>query len=112
MIWLFRSQFLAAAQQPTLATTTTPHKPPMAATEPCRYLARSVPRAFVRSARPQAFCSRRNASDDAPSRSLSNELNELESGSSLSPSIQSADASSYDPISIARSRKEKLPSSR
>jgi large subunit ribosomal protein L5 len=90
------------------------HSPytPMAATEPSRYLARSVPRAFVRSARPQAFCSRRNASDDAPSRSLSNELNELESGSSLSPSIQSADASSYDPISIARSRKEKLPSSR
>lgn len=84
----------------------------MAATEPSRYLARSLPRAFVRSARPQAFWSRRNNSDHAPARSLSDDLNELEAGGALAQSIPSDEVKSFDPVAKAKARKTQLPSSR
>lgn len=81
----------------------------MAAREQSRYLARALPRAFMPSTRPQAFLGRRNASDEAPSRSLSDEL---ETASSLTTTVPEDVVSSFDPAARAKSRKTKLPRSR
>ncbi|KAI9924435.1 hypothetical protein ASPWEDRAFT_102714 [Aspergillus wentii DTO 134E9] len=83
----------------------------MTATEPSRYLARSLPRVLAPSARPQSICWRRNASDQASSRSPS-DINELESASSLSGSVPENVVKSFDPVSKARLRKTQLPRSR
>lgn len=81
----------------------------MAAREQSRYLARALPRAFMPSARPQPFLGRRNASDEAPSRRLSDEL---ETASSLTTVVSEDAAKSFDPAAQAKSRKSKLPRSR
>lgn len=84
----------------------------MAAREPSRYLAKAIPRAFVPSARPQSFLGRRNVSDEAPARRLSDELNDLETASSLSTPVSQADAKSFDPLARSKARKTQLPRSR
>jgi large subunit ribosomal protein L5 len=81
----------------------------MAAREPSRYLAKALPRAFAPSARPQAFIGRRNASDEAPSRRLSDEL---ETASSLTSKVSDSAAKSFDPVSRASARRSQLPRSR
>lgn len=84
----------------------------MAAREPSRYLARAVPRTLAPSARPQAFLGRRNASDSAPARSLSKEINELETESSLAGRVDAKTAQSFDPAARAKTRKTQLPRGR
>ncbi|PIG83632.1 mitochondrial 54S ribosomal protein YmL7/YmL5 [Aspergillus arachidicola] len=85
----------------------------MAASEPSRYLARSLPRAFVPTARPQGFCLRRNVSDQASSKAAPADLNELESATSLtSTTLSEATAKSFDPIARTKARKKQLPRSR
>ena len=85
----------------------------MAASEPSRYLARSLPRAFAPSARPQALCLRRNASDNAASKpSSSDHISELESESSLATPVPEDVVKSFDPVARARGRKTQLPKSR
>ncbi|KAJ5735950.1 uncharacterized protein N7483_001075 [Penicillium malachiteum] len=84
----------------------------MAAREPSRYLARALPRAFAPSARPQAFLGRRNVSDEAPGRRLSDQLEDLETSSSLSAQVSDADAKSFDPVARSKARKTQLPRSR
>jgi hypothetical protein len=84
----------------------------MAVRESSRYLARAVPRAFVPSTRAQAFLGRRNASDEAPSRRLSDQLDELETASSLTSPVSETDAKSFDPVTRAKGRKTQLPRSR
>lgn len=84
----------------------------MAVRESSRYLARAVPRAFVPSTRAQAFLGRRNASDEAPSRRLSDQLDELETASSLTTPVSEAIAKSFDPVTRAKGRKAQLPRSR
>lgn len=81
----------------------------MAAREPSKYLARALPRAFAPSARSQVFIGRRNASDDAPTRRLSDEL---EAASSLTSKVSDSAAKSFDPVSRANARKSQLPRSR
>lgn len=84
----------------------------MAASEPSRYLARSLPRAFAPSAIPKSFCWRRNVSDQASSKA-SVEVNDLESAGSLTSAALSEDAlKSFDPIARSRGRKKQLPRSR
>lgn len=83
----------------------------MAAREPSKYLARALPRAFAPSGRPQTFVGRRNASDEAPARRLSDQLDELES-SSLTASVPEDVVKSFDPVARAKSRKNQLPRSR
>ncbi|KAJ6155575.1 hypothetical protein N7470_006141 [Penicillium chermesinum] len=84
----------------------------MAAREPSRYLARAVPRVLPPSSRPHAFLGRRNASDKAPERRLSSELNELESESSLATRVDEKMAKSFDPAARAKARKTQLPRGR
>ncbi|OQE40094.1 hypothetical protein PENCOP_c006G04912 [Penicillium coprophilum] len=84
----------------------------MAAREPSRYLTRALPRASVPSIRPQGFLSRRNVSDEAPARRLSDHLTDLESASSLSTSVPNSAASSFDPLARAAARKNQLPRGR
>lgn len=81
----------------------------MAAREPSRHLARALPRAFAPSARPQALIGRRNASDEAPTRRLSDEL---ETASSLTSKVSDSAAESFDPVSRASARRSQLPRSR
>ncbi|KAJ5345326.1 hypothetical protein N7452_003330 [Penicillium brevicompactum] len=81
----------------------------MAAREPSRYLTRALPRASVPSIRPQGFLSRRNVSDEAPARRLSDHLTDLESASSLSTPVTASGAGSFDPLARAAARKNKLP---
>lgn len=64
------------------------------------------------SARPQAFLGRRNASDEAPSRRLSDQLDELETASSLTTPVPETAAQSFDPVIRAKGRKSQLPRSR
>lgn len=80
----------------------------MAAREPSRYLTRALPRAFAPSARSQAFLGRRNVSDEAPVRRLS----DLETESSLMTAVSEDAAKSFDPIARSKSRKNQLPRSR
>ncbi|EYE93419.1 mitochondrial 54S ribosomal protein uL5m [Aspergillus ruber CBS 135680] len=80
----------------------------MAAREPSRYLARSFSRAILPSARPQSVCFRRNASDDAASKSPADELE----SSSLATAVPENVVKSFDPIARAKSRKGQLPRSR
>jgi large subunit ribosomal protein L5 len=61
------------------------------------------------SARPQAFLGRRNASDEAPARRLSDEL---ETASSLTTPVSEDAAKTFDPVAQAKSRKTELPRSR
>ncbi|KAE8382050.1 ribosomal protein L5 domain-containing protein [Aspergillus bertholletiae] len=85
----------------------------MAASEPSRYLARSLPRAFVPTTRLQGFCLRRNVSDQASSKAAPADLNELESATSLtSKALSEASAKSFDPIARTKARKKQLPRSR
>ncbi|KAJ5906544.1 uncharacterized protein N7473_003460 [Penicillium subrubescens] len=84
----------------------------MAVRESSRYLARAVPRAFVPPTRSQAFLGRRNASDEAPSRRLSDQLDELETASSLTTPVSETTAKSFDPVTRAKGRKTQLPRSR
>ncbi|KAJ5442783.1 Ribosomal protein L5 [Penicillium cf. griseofulvum] len=84
----------------------------MAAREPSRYLTRALPRASVPSIRPQGFLSRRNVSDEAPARRLSDHLTELESASSLSTTVPNSAAASFDPLARAAARKNQLPRGR
>ncbi|KAJ5350092.1 hypothetical protein N7541_007819 [Penicillium brevicompactum] len=84
----------------------------MAAREPSRYLTRALPRASVPSIRPQGFLSRRNVSDEAPARRLSDHLTDLESASSLSTPVTASAAGSFDPLARAAARKNKLPRGR
>ncbi|KAJ6034517.1 hypothetical protein N7460_008692 [Penicillium canescens] len=84
----------------------------MAAREPSRFLSRALPRASVPSIRPQGFLSRRNVSDEAPSRRLSDHLSELESASSLSTPVPESAAQSFDPVARAKARKTQLPRGR
>ena len=81
----------------------------MAAREPSRYLTRAIPRAFAPSPRHQAFIGRRNVSDEAPTRRLSDEL---ETASSLTSRVSENTAKSFDPVSRASARKSQLPRSR
>ncbi|RAK83659.1 50S ribosomal subunit L7 [Aspergillus costaricaensis CBS 115574] len=83
----------------------------MAASEPSRYLARSLPRAFAPSSRAPAFCWRRNASDQASTRSPSAAINDLES-TTLSTSLSEDTVKSFNPLERARARKTQLPRSR
>jgi len=83
----------------------------MAAREPSRYLARSLPRAILPSARPQSVCFCRNTSDDAASKSPAGDLDELES-SSLATAVPKDVVKSFDPVTRAKSRKGQLPRSR
>ncbi|KAL4800976.1 ribosomal protein L5 domain-containing protein [Aspergillus venezuelensis] len=84
----------------------------MAATEPSRYLARSLPRAIVPSARSQGLCWRRNASDQASAKP-SDALSQLESEGALRGTADVTEvANSFDPIARARLRKNQLPRSR
>jgi large subunit ribosomal protein L5 len=66
----------------------------------------------VPSARQQAFLGRRSASDEAPSRRLSDQLDELETASSLSTPVPESAAKSFDPVTRAKGRKTQLPRSR
>lgn len=84
----------------------------MAAREPSRYLARAIPRPFLSVSRPQAFLSRRNVSDEAPARRLSDQLNELETESSLAAQVSESATQAFDPAAKAKSRKAQLPRSR
>ncbi|CAL5871801.1 uncharacterized protein PFLUO_LOCUS6054 [Penicillium psychrofluorescens] len=84
----------------------------MAAREPSRYLARTLPRAIAPSARPQTLACRRNASDDAPARRLSNHLAELETESSLATPLPADTVKSFNPVAAAKSRRAQLPRSR
>ncbi|KAJ6146843.1 hypothetical protein N7497_008825 [Penicillium chrysogenum] len=84
----------------------------MAARGPSRYLARALPRTSVPSIRPQGFLSRRNVSDEAPARRLSDHLTELESASSLSTTVPESAAASFDPLARAAARKNQLPRGR
>lgn len=84
----------------------------MAAREPSRHLARAVPRVLAPSSRPHAFLGRRNASDNAPERSLSKELNELETDSSLAARVDEKTAKAFDPAARAKARKTQLPRGR
>lgn len=85
---------------------------PMAASEPSRYLARSLPRAIVPSARAQGLCLRRHASDQASPKS-SSAFSELESDGLLKGTVAPEDvAKSFDPVARARARKSQLPRSR
>ncbi|KAE8355502.1 ribosomal protein L5 domain-containing protein [Aspergillus coremiiformis] len=80
----------------------------MAASESSRYLARSLPRAFVPTVRPQGLCLRRNVSGQtAPA-----DLNELESATSLASMASSDAVKSFDPIARSSQRKKQLPRSR
>lgn len=81
----------------------------MAAREPSRYLTRAIPRAFAPLPRHQAFIGRRNVSDEAPTRRLSDEL---ETASSLTSRVSENTAKSFDPVSRASARKSQLPRSR
>ncbi|GFF28134.1 54S ribosomal protein L7, mitochondrial [Aspergillus udagawae] len=81
----------------------------MAASESSRFLARSLPRAFAPSSRLQSICWRRNASDQASSKSL---IRDLESSSSLSASVSDDIVKSFDPVARSRVRKTQLPRSR
>lgn len=83
----------------------------MAASEPSRYLARSLPRAFAPSSRAPAFCWRRNASDQASTRSPSAAINDLES-TTLSTPLSEDTVKSFNPLERARARKTQLPRSR
>ncbi|OJI99001.1 hypothetical protein ASPVEDRAFT_38478 [Aspergillus versicolor CBS 583.65] len=84
----------------------------MAASEPSRYLARSLPRAIVPSARAQGVCWRRHASDQASPKS-SSALSDLESDGLLKGTVAPEDvAKSFDPVARARSRRTQLPRSR
>lgn len=84
----------------------------MAASEPSRYLARSLPRAFAPSAIPKGFCWRRNVSDNASSKAQV-EVNDLESAGSLTSAVPSEDVlKSFDPIARTKGRKKQLPRSR
>jgi hypothetical protein len=82
---------------------------PMAASESSRFLARSLPRAFAPSSRLQSVCWRRNASDQASSKSP---ISDLESSSSLSASVPEDIVKSFDPVARSRARKTQLPRSR
>ncbi|KAJ5908447.1 hypothetical protein N7495_001129 [Penicillium taxi] len=84
----------------------------MAIREPSRYLVKALPRALAPSARPQVFSARRNASDEAPARRLSNQLDDLETGSSLTSQVAADAAKSFDPIARSKARKTQLPRSR
>ncbi|GFF22033.1 54S ribosomal protein L7, mitochondrial [Aspergillus udagawae] len=81
----------------------------MAASESSRFLARSLPRAFAPSSRLQSICWRRNASDQASSKSP---IRDLESSSSLSASVSDDIVKSFDPVARSRVRKTQLPRSR
>lgn len=95
------------------STATTPIPPPrMAASEPSRYLARSLPRAFAPSARPQTLCLRRNASDNAASKPSSDHISELEPASSLATPVPEDVVKSFNPVARAKARKTQLPKSR
>jgi large subunit ribosomal protein L5 len=94
----------------TNSTTSINHK--MAAREPSRFLSRALPRASVPSIRPQGFLSRRNVSDEAPSRRLSDHMSELETASSLSTPVPDSAAQSFDPVARAKARKTQLPRGR
>lgn len=84
----------------------------MAAREPSRYLARTLPRSLAPSARAPVLCCRRNASDEAPARRLSEHLDDLESASSLTTTVAADAAKSFDPVARASARKIQLPPSR
>ncbi|KAL4870510.1 hypothetical protein BDV12DRAFT_195233 [Aspergillus spectabilis] len=84
----------------------------MAASESSRYLARSLPRAIVPSARAQGFCWRRHASDQASAKQ-SSVLGDLESDGILKGAVAPGEAAkSFDPLARARSRRSQLPRSR
>lgn len=86
-----------------------PHlQTPMAASESSRFLAKSLPRAFTPSSRLQSVCWRRNASDQASSKSP---ISDLES-TSLSASVTEDIVKSFDPVARSRARKTQLPRSR
>lgn len=88
----------------------------MAASEPSRYLARSLPRAALPSVRSQSVCWRRNASDDAASKSSSSpssdQFSELESGTTFAAPLSEDVVKSFDPVARAKSRMTQLPKSR
>ncbi|KAJ5104515.1 hypothetical protein NUU61_001862 [Penicillium alfredii] len=84
----------------------------MAAREPSRYMARALPRALGSTARPQGIACRRFASDEAPARRLSSQMDELETASSLEGTVSEDVAKSFDPVAQANSRKTQLPRSR
>ncbi|KAJ5146305.1 uncharacterized protein N7515_000869 [Penicillium bovifimosum] len=84
----------------------------MAAREPSRYLTRALPRASAPSIRPQGFLARRNVSDEAPARRLSDHFTDLESASSLSTAVPESVAKSFDPLARAAARKGQLPRGR
>lgn len=84
----------------------------MAVRESSRCLTWAVPRAFAPSARSQAFLGRRKASDEAPSRRLSDQLDELETASSLTAPVSETAAQTFDPVTRAKGRKTQLPRSR
>ncbi|KAH8434623.1 mitochondrial 54S ribosomal protein uL5m [Aspergillus melleus] len=84
----------------------------MAASEPSRYLARSLPRAFAPSAIPKGFCFRRNVSDQASSKAPV-EINDVESAGSLTSTTVPEDVvKTFDPIAKSKGRKKQLPRSR
>ncbi|KAL3465807.1 ribosomal protein L5 domain-containing protein [Aspergillus heterothallicus] len=84
----------------------------MAASEPSRYLARSLPRVIAPFSRAQGLCCRRYASDKASTRS-SSPLGDLESEGSLkASSVPQGTARPFDPIARAKSRRVQLPRSR
>ncbi|KAL2865660.1 mitochondrial 54S ribosomal protein uL5m [Aspergillus lucknowensis] len=83
----------------------------MAANEPSRYLARSLPRAIAPSTRAQGPGCRRYASDQASTKA--SVLSDLELDGSLKATVTPVDAAkSFDPIAKARSRRAQLPRSR
>lgn len=84
----------------------------MAAREPSKYLARALPRALVPLARSQVSAARRNVSDEAPARRLSDQLDELETASSLTTTVSEDTVKSFDPVAQAKSRRAQLPRSR
>lgn len=87
----------------------------MAVSEPSKYLARSLPRAVLPSVRPQSVCWRRNASDDAASKSpspSSDQFSDLESGTTFAAPLSEDVVRSFDPVARAKSRKTQLPRSR
>ncbi|CAG8112787.1 unnamed protein product [Penicillium olsonii] len=84
----------------------------MAGRESSRYLSRALPRAVAPSIRPQGFLLRRNVSDEAPARRLSDHLTDLESTSSFSTPVAASAAGSFDPLARAAARKTKLPRGR
>ena len=62
--------------------------------------------------RTEAFLGRRNASDEAPSRRLSDQLDELETASSLNATVPEDLVKSFDPVARSKGRKTQLPRSR